>query len=114
MQKPGDVLLTFHLKASPQEFRVSEEMARPEYFQNATMQRVLLIPELVEMIFSYLDASDNAVNARVCRRWCNVALDILWRDVEDMCRLFNLLAPLRLAETSEYVSFATKPFVRLY
>ena len=84
-------------------------MARPEYLQNTTLQRVLLIPELLDMVFSYLDASDNTINARVCRRWSNIALDILWRDVEDMRRLFSLLAPLHLAITSEYVSFATKP-----
>ncbi len=71
------------------------------------MQRVLFIPELLDMIFSYLDASDNAANARVCRRWCDVALDTLWRDVEDMCRLFGLLAPLYLTDAGEQVSPAT-------
>lgn len=108
---PEDASLTFTLTA-----RETQRMARPEYLQNTTLQRVLLIPELLDMVFSYLDASDNAVNARVCRRWCNIALDILWRDVEDMRRLFSLLAPLHLGNTSEYVNFSTKSitFVRLY
>ncbi|KAK2467602.1 hypothetical protein APHAL10511_000457 [Amanita phalloides] len=66
------------------------------------MQRVLLIPELLDMIFSYLDLANNAANARVCRRWSDVALDLLWREVEDMYRLFSLLVPLQLTDTSEY------------
>ncbi|KAF8629309.1 hypothetical protein AX15_003513 [Amanita polypyramis BW_CC] len=69
---------------------------------NATMQRVLFIPELLDMIFSYLGLSDNAANARVCKRWCEVALDTLWREVEDMHRLCSVLAPLYVADTSEY------------
>ena len=96
---------SFHLE--PHSSPASQTMSRPGYLQNTTMLRVLFIPELLDMIFSYLDASDNAANARVCRRWCDVALDTLWRDVEDVCRLFGLLAPLYLTDAGEQVSFAT-------
>lgn len=84
-----------------------EKMLRPGYLQNTTTLRVLFVPELLDMIFGYLDASDNAGNARVCRRWSDVALDTLWRDVEDLSRLFSLLAPLYLTDSGEQVSFAT-------
>ncbi|KIL63073.1 hypothetical protein M378DRAFT_107697 [Amanita muscaria Koide BX008] len=70
--------------------------------QHAAMQRVILIPELLDMIFSYLDISDNANNARVCKQWCDVALDTLWREVDDFSRLFSLLAPLCYNEDLEY------------
>ena len=59
-------------------------------------QRVLEIPEIVELIFSFLDEKSNTNNAIVCRKWSDIALNILWRDVRDIRRLFSLLAPLRL------------------
>ncbi|KAF8637721.1 hypothetical protein AX17_002624 [Amanita inopinata Kibby_2008] len=78
------------------------------------MQRVLCIPELLDMIFSYLDLSSNATNARVCKRWSDVALDTLWREVEDIYRLCSLLAPLHVTDNSDYVSAGhlTMPLVR--
>ena len=69
--------------------------------------RVLRIPELLDMIFGYLDPNSNAVNARVCRRWSDIALDTLWKEVDDLYRLFGLLAPLRVVGPElreEYVS----------
>lgn len=56
-------------------------------------QRVLIIPELLESIFSFCDTNDNAKNAVVCRAWSEVALDILWKEVDDLPRMFHLLAP---------------------
>ncbi|KIJ94186.1 hypothetical protein K443DRAFT_683973 [Laccaria amethystina LaAM-08-1] len=60
-----------------------------------TTHRVLCIPELLTMIFRFLSRESNAENARVCRRWSDIALDALWRVVDDPPRLFGLLAPLR-------------------
>jgi hypothetical protein len=68
------------------------------------MHRVLGIPELLDMIFSFLKSPSNAVNARVCKRWSEIALDLLWRDVDDLHRLFGTLAPLRKTARNEYVS----------
>ncbi|KAJ7773058.1 hypothetical protein B0H16DRAFT_1363088 [Mycena metata] len=57
--------------------------------------RVLAIPELLDMIFAYLDDPSNASNASVCKQWSNVALDTLWRDLNDLHRLFSILKPLK-------------------
>ena len=53
------------------------------------------------MIFRFLDDASNASNARVCRQWSEIALDTLWRDVDDLYRLFGLLAPLRKVNDQE-------------
>lgn len=68
----------------------------------ARMHRVLDIPELLDMVFSFLKPPSNAVNARVCKRWSEIALDLLWRDVDDLHRLFGTLAPLRKTTRNEY------------
>lgn len=59
-----------------------------------TTQRVLDIPEIIELIMSFLDKRDNIQNACVCKRWCEIALDCVWRSVEDITQLLRLLAPL--------------------
>ncbi|KAF9524767.1 hypothetical protein CPB83DRAFT_773231 [Crepidotus variabilis] len=74
------------------------------------MQKVLLIPELLDLIFGLVDTPSNAVNARVCKAWSSIALDALWREVDDLPRLFSLLAPLqRIGTTSEEYFFAELP-----
>jgi F-box-like len=67
----------------------------------STTHRALRIPELLDMIFRFLDDASNASNARVCRQWSEIALDTLWRDVNDFFRLFGLLAPLRKLDDHE-------------
>ena len=59
-----------------------------------TVHRVLAIPEIVELVFSFVDESEHVKNACVCKVWSEVALDLLWRRVEDLPRLFCLLAPM--------------------
>ncbi|KII84967.1 hypothetical protein PLICRDRAFT_117337 [Plicaturopsis crispa FD-325 SS-3] len=61
----------------------------------SSAHRALSIPELLDVVFSYLDQVDNANNACVCRHWSEIALDSLWREVDNVRRLFNVLAPLR-------------------
>jgi len=65
------------------------------------MHRVLTMPELLDTIFSSLGHSYNLNNSLVCRSWSEVALDVLWRYVGDLQRLFNILAPLREREEPE-------------
>lgn len=72
-----------------------------------TMYRVLEIPELLDMVFKYLDLPSNASNARVCKKWSEMALDVLWRNVDDLPRLFSILVPLRLMNDNEYVSIVS-------
>ena len=59
-----------------------------------TTMRVLAIPEIIELIMSFLDKKDNVNNACVCRRWSDIALDCVWRNVDDITQLLRLLAPL--------------------
>jgi len=65
------------------------------------MHRVLTIPELLTTIFSNLGLSANLNNSLVCQSWSEVALDVLWRYVGDLHRLFNILVPLRERKEAE-------------
>ncbi|EMD36117.1 hypothetical protein CERSUDRAFT_156889 [Gelatoporia subvermispora B] len=56
------------------------------------------IHELLELVFSQLDDRSLARVACVCRLWSDIALDILWREVDDLHRLISLLAPFRKPE----------------
>ena len=66
----------------------------------ANMERVLGTPELLQRIFSLLDLASNAANARVCQRWFDLALEILWRNVDNPYFLFKILAPLKKSSGS--------------
>ncbi|KAH9474987.1 hypothetical protein JR316_0012086 [Psilocybe cubensis] len=78
--------------------------------ERTVMHRVLNIPELLDMVFSFLEPPSNAVNARVCRRWSEIALDALWKDVRDLELLFGLLAPLRISGGKDgYLEFERMP-----
>ena len=65
--------------------------------------RVLGIPELLDMIFGYLDPPSNAVNAQVCKQWLDIAMDVLWKNVGNLYRLFSLLSPLKAERDDNYV-----------
>ncbi|KDQ49543.1 hypothetical protein JAAARDRAFT_165540 [Jaapia argillacea MUCL 33604] len=67
-----------------------------------SIHRVLFIPELLDLVFSYLDHSANANNACVCKQWSEIALDTLWKSVDDIGRLFALLAPVIKREGRVY------------
>ncbi|KAF5312783.1 hypothetical protein D9619_003857 [Psilocybe cf. subviscida] len=56
--------------------------------------RVLAIPELLDMVFAFLDDIDNAFNAQVCKLWATVALDVIWKEPCNLHRLFSRLVPL--------------------
>lgn len=65
---------------------------------------ILFIPELLDIVFNFLDRETNVTNACVCKRWSEIALDVVWREVDDIIRLFRLLKPISLhEETFEYV-----------
>ena len=70
------------------------------------MERVLRIPELLDIIFGMMDSASNATNARVCTLWSSRAFDVLWREV-DLHRLFSFLAPLKGNPKIGFVSFCT-------
>ncbi|CAK5268562.1 unnamed protein product [Mycena citricolor] len=75
---------TFSLTSTTMAFRAS-----------SPTNRALEIPELLDMIFRYLDNSCNVANARVCKRWSEIALDSVWRDLDDLYHLFAILKPLK-------------------
>jgi len=56
------------------------------------------------MIFGVLDLPSNTVNARVCKQWSDIALDMLWREVDGLHILFRILAPLIITVEDNYVS----------
>ncbi|XP_006456157.1 hypothetical protein AGABI2DRAFT_210964 [Agaricus bisporus var. bisporus H97] len=74
-----------------------------------TMHRVLAIPELLDTVFKSMDSRSNLNNALVSRAWSEIALDTLWRQVNDLYRLFNLLAPLRIEPISGKYEFSHPP-----
>ncbi|TFK60169.1 hypothetical protein BDN72DRAFT_905209 [Pluteus cervinus] len=62
--------------------------------------RALAIPELLRSFFFALpDTRDNSHTALVCRTWSDIALDVLWYEVNDICILFNRLVPLTKSTT---------------
>lgn len=75
------------------------------------MHRVLNIPELLDMVFSFLEPESNAINARICRRWSEIALDALWRDVRDVQLLFGLLVPLRVCGGKDELLVSSHGFI---
>jgi len=53
----------------------------------------LLIPELLKNIFSFAERHDNVNHACVCKQWSEIALDLVWREVENILQLLTLLRP---------------------
>lgn len=71
-------------------------------------QSVLETPELLDLILSGLELRDNAQNARVCKLWSQVALDSLWKEVDDLKPLFNVLG---CTEYNEYQELCVSAFL---
>ncbi|OJA20968.1 hypothetical protein AZE42_09179 [Rhizopogon vesiculosus] len=57
--------------------------------------RVLFIPELLDNILSFMDRDDNMINARVCKQWSEIALDLVWWEVVSLHKFLNILRPFR-------------------
>ena len=53
------------------------------------------VNELIAITLSFLDNRSLAASARVCKKWKEIALDFLWREVDDLHRLFTTLSPYR-------------------
>ncbi|KIJ19636.1 hypothetical protein PAXINDRAFT_8120 [Paxillus involutus ATCC 200175] len=73
----------------------------PPPHSESLAQRVFFIPELVDVIFNFLDRKANVTNALVCKQWSPIALDVVWKEVDDLVQLFSLLKPIREATRSE-------------
>ncbi|KAH9004724.1 hypothetical protein EDB86DRAFT_2885129 [Lactarius hatsudake] len=81
----------------------------PQLGFESTTQRVLAIPELLQIIFSFGTRASNASNALVCRNWREVALDYVWAEVDDMYYLLQILAPLPRRGGIEFYTFRRTP-----
>ena len=55
---------------------------------------VVIIPELLSLVLSFLDERSVAKIITVNIQWADTALDTVWRDVNDIRRLLGHLAPL--------------------
>ncbi|KAI0701096.1 hypothetical protein BC835DRAFT_1265508 [Cytidiella melzeri] len=62
-------------------------------YRNA-LNRVLEISEILELIFSFLDKDSHINTVVVCKKWSEIAMNIIWREVDDPRRLLSLLSPL--------------------
>ncbi|KAG1869261.1 hypothetical protein C8R48DRAFT_631791 [Suillus tomentosus] len=69
--------------------------------------RVLFIPELLGIILSFVDEDDHVNNACVCKQWSEIALDIIWKEVDGLSRLLTLLRPYKI--TGRYNFFDGLP-----
>ncbi|KIK20220.1 hypothetical protein PISMIDRAFT_682506 [Pisolithus microcarpus 441] len=58
--------------------------------------RIFHIPELLHLIFSFLDKESNVSNACVCKFWSDIALDTVWKEVDDLIHLFSILQPVSM------------------
>ncbi|EIN06479.1 hypothetical protein PUNSTDRAFT_127250 [Punctularia strigosozonata HHB-11173 SS5] len=61
----------------------------------AAVSRALCVPELLTSIFDYLERPNICACLLVNKQWSEVALDLLWHDVDDPLALFSNLAPLK-------------------
>ncbi|KAI5996722.1 hypothetical protein EDD15DRAFT_2364872 [Pisolithus albus] len=64
--------------------------------------RIFHIPELLHLIFSFLDKKSNVSNACVCKFWSDIALDTVWKEVDDLIHLFSILQPISLEMHGTY------------
>ncbi|KAG9000335.1 hypothetical protein FRB93_012729 [Tulasnella sp. JGI-2019a] len=62
------------------------------------------VSEIVNQILQQVNKSTQASAARTCRFWSCIALDWLWRDMESLCPLFQLLSPLEAHEREWFFS----------
>ncbi|KAF8839248.1 hypothetical protein BDN67DRAFT_981963 [Paxillus ammoniavirescens] len=70
-------------------------------------QCVFFNPELLDTIFNFLDKKTNVTNALVCKQWSQIALDVVWKEVDDLVLLLNLLKPVfkAMPEANDWLRF---------
>jgi hypothetical protein len=66
----------------------------PHLATNSAKDGVLCITEILRLIFSFLSLRCNTNNARVCKVWCDIAIDNIWHEITDVTCVIKLLAPL--------------------
>ncbi|KAG8900850.1 hypothetical protein FRC00_010818 [Tulasnella sp. 408] len=61
--------------------------------------RALSIPELLSLVFSFSGKPELASSARVCKSWKDTALDELWRDLDSIFPLLELVLDVDLLDS---------------
>ncbi|KAI9511609.1 hypothetical protein F5148DRAFT_303595 [Russula earlei] len=79
----------------------------PSFGYGTAARRVLAIPELIQTICSYGTRGSNASSALVCRSWSGPALDHVWREVDDLYYLLQVLVPIH--SRGEHYEFSCNP-----
>ena len=80
------------LRAHANQFIFVAALSAKHSVYGTAIDRVLAMPELLELVFSHLAKRDLFRNALVCKAFSSVALDLLWRDMGDLPQIFRLLA----------------------
>lgn len=62
----------------------------------AAHSSVIEIPEILAEVFEGLPPSSKAAAACVCRQWSEIVLDKLWRDLDSVIPLFNLVGRTKI------------------
>jgi hypothetical protein len=73
----------------------------------SAQKRVLAIPELLDIIISFLEKGDALSCALVSKAWSTVALDVLWREIDSGVDLLRQLGPM----CSDAISDSTNELV---
>lgn len=58
--------------------------------------QVLFTPELLSLVFSYAGSASLATSARVCKGWSDTALNQLWRDLDSVYPILELVFDISL------------------
>ncbi|KAI0048113.1 hypothetical protein FA95DRAFT_1558387 [Auriscalpium vulgare] len=61
---------------------------------DSNIHRALAIPELLSIVCSYSTTAENARNALVSRQWNSVALDHIWKEVDNLYYILRILVPM--------------------
>lgn len=69
--------------------------------EKAASPRALGIPEVLDVVLGYSSNGTLAVCTRVCSSWSSPSLDRLWRDMESIVPILELISPLRLVEKED-------------
>lgn len=59
------------------------------------------VPDVVDAILDVLADRDLAMSARVCRDWTSTVLDKLWKDMDSLQPLLQILGPLEIDRRTE-------------
>ncbi|KAG8913891.1 hypothetical protein FRC01_004337, partial [Tulasnella sp. 417] len=88
---------------APKGHKTAESEGMPVATPSATV-RALSIPELLFVIFAFSEKPELARSARVCKDWSDAALDELWKDLDSIFPLLELVLDLDLLRTASHNS----------